>query len=136
MFDDRSPDNPDFNVGIDCEDIQRWRKMLPRLESGYRRKLFTEGEHRYCRSFNDPAPHYAVRWCAKEALLKAISPFYKLDLRVIEIDNDKDGRPFFVVNDPAMAGLNLTIRVSLAHSRETATAVVMVAGFVRNCHEQ
>jgi len=115
-----------LNIGIDCEDIERWRNMLPKLEAGYQRKLFTEDEHRYCCSFKDPAPHYAARWCAKEALLKALSPFYKLDLREIEIANDVEGRPFFILNCPEMVGLNLTIRLSMTHSRVTAMAAVIV----------
>lgn len=116
-----------FNVGIDCEDIQRWHNMLPKLEDGSQRKFFTEAEHQYCKSFKNPEAHYAARWCAKEALLKALYPFYKIDLRKIEIDNDKDGKPFFVVSDPEVAKLNLTIRVSLSHSKQTAMAIAVVA---------
>lgn len=117
----------DFNVGIDCEDVSRWRRMLPKLETGVHHKLFTEEEHRYCKMFSDPAAHYAVRWCAKEALLKAATPFYKLDLREIELVNDSDGRPFFRIFDEEAVKFNLTIRVSLTHSRETAMAIVIVA---------
>jgi holo-[acyl-carrier protein] synthase len=116
-----------LNVGIDCEDIKRWRIMLPKLEAGYQRKLFTEDEHSYCSSFKDPAPHYAVRWCAKEALLKALSPFCKLDLRQIEVANDFEGRPFFILNSHERSVLNnLTILLSMAHSGETAMAAVIV----------
>lgn len=119
-----------MNVGIDCEDIKRWRDMLPKLEAGYQRKLFTEDEHSYCSSFKDPAPHYAVRWCAKEALLKALSPFCKLDLREIEVANDLEGRPFFILNSPEILVLNnLTILLSMAHSGETAMAAVIVTRF-------
>lgn len=116
-----------LNVGIDCEDIKRWRDMLPKLEAGYQRKLFTEDEHSYCSSFKDPAPHYAVRWCAKEALLKALYPFCKLDLREIEVANDLEGSPFFILNSPEVSVLNnLTILLSMAHSGETAMAAVIV----------
>lgn len=116
-----------FNVGIDCEDIERWHKMLPKLEKGAQRKLFTEAEHQYCNSFKNPEAHYAAHWCAKEALLKALNPFYKIDLREIEITNDKDGKPFYVVLDPEVAKLKLTIRVSLSHSKKTAMAIAIVA---------
>lgn len=118
---------PAYNVGIDCEDIQRWRKMLPKLEQGSQRKLFTEREHVYCRSFKDPSPHYAARWCAKEALLKALSPFYKLDLREVEVANDSEGKPFFILNDPAVDKIKIEIKLSMSHSKETAMAVVIVS---------
>ena len=116
-----------FNVGIDCEDIERWHNILLKLEESAQHKLFTEAEHKYCKSFKNPAAHYAARWCAKEALLKALHPFCKVDLRKIEIANDKDGKPFFVVSDPEVAKLNLTVRVSLSHSKKTAMAVAVVA---------
>ena len=116
-----------FNVGIDCEDIERWRRMLPKLEKGVQRKLFTEEEHRYCRSYKDPAPHYAARWCVKEAVLKALSPFYKISLRQIEISTDQNGRPFCKFNDPEVLKLDPVVRISLSHSKETAVAVAMIA---------
>jgi len=116
-----------INVGIDCEDIDRWVKMLPKLEIGYQRKLFQENEHQYCRTYRNPAPHYAVRWCAKEALLKALNPYYKLDLRTIEISNAEDGSPFFILNDSKLESLNFSIKLSMSHSKNTAMAVVIVS---------
>lgn len=118
--------NNNFNVGIDCEDIDRWRQMLPKLESGPQRNLFSEDEHYYCRSRKDPAPHYAARWCAKEALLKACNPFYKVDLRRVSVSKAQDGSPFFVLDDMELLEINLTISLSMTHSRKTAMAIVMV----------
>ncbi len=116
-----------INVGIDCEDIDRWVKMLPKLEVGYQAKLFQESEHRYCRSKQNPAPHYAVRWCAKEALLKALYPYYKLDIRTIEVSNTEDGIPFFIFNDPKLESLNFIVKLSMSHSKNTAMAMVVVS---------
>ena len=118
--------NIDFNVGIDCEDIDRCRKMLPELESGLQRNMFSEDEHYYCRSHHDPAPHYAARWCAKEALLKACNSFYKVDLRLVSVGKAQDGSPFFVLDDMALLELNLRISLSMTHSRKTAMAIAMV----------
>jgi len=118
--------NNNFNVGIDCEDIDRWRKMLPKLESGPQHNLFSEDEHYYCRSHDDPAPHYAARWCAKEALLKACNSFYKVDLRQVSVSKAQDGSPFFVLDDMELLELNLTISLSMTHSRKTAMAIAMV----------
>ncbi len=108
---------PNFNIGIDCEDIERWRKMLPKLEIGAQKKLFSEKEHLYCMSHQDPAPYYAVRWCAKEALVKAFSQFFKLDLRSIEISKDRDGRPLFIFNDDKTQSNNFEIQLSMTHSK-------------------
>ncbi|NLI13810.1 holo-ACP synthase [Pelotomaculum propionicicum] len=116
-----------FNVGIDCEDIERWRRMLPKLAEGFQRKLFSEEEHRYCSSYKDPAPHYAARWCAKEAVLKALSPFYKISLRQIEILPDQNGKPFCKFNNPEITKLEPAVRISLSHSKKTAMAVAIIA---------
>jgi phosphopantetheine--protein transferase-like protein len=127
MFDIPDSSAQNFNVGIDCEDIERWRGMLPKLESGPQRKIFTEEEHRYCRSHKDPAPHYAARWCAKEAVFKALSPFCRISLRQIEIVTDQNGRPFCRFSDPEVMELAPAVSISLSHSKQTAMAVAMVA---------
>ncbi|MHB1126546.1 MAG: holo-ACP synthase [Bacillota bacterium] len=115
-----------FNIGIDCEDIERWVKMLPKLENGVERKLFSEKEHLYCRTFKNPAPHYAVRWCAKEAVYKAFSSFCKLDLRDIEILNDESGMPRCEINNPEVLTIKPVIKVSLSHTKQTAIAIALV----------
>lgn len=120
-----------LSIGVDCEDVERWRRMLPQLENGPRHGLFTEGEHRYCRSFQDPSPHYAARWCAKEALLKALSSFAAIDVRRIEVRNHTDGRPYLVLNDHKLSVRAFDISLSLSHTRETAVAVVIVVATVK-----
>lgn len=115
-----------FSIGIDCEDISRWRRMLPMSDESPQRRLFSQSEHKYCNSYKDPAPHYAARWCAKEAVLKALSPFYKIDLCKIEIINDVEGRPVCILNDPEMKKVKADVRISLSHSKEVAMAIAMV----------
>lgn len=115
-----------INVGIDCEDIRRWKSMLVSLESGPRRKLFSEDEHRYCRSFKDSAPHYAARWCAKEAFVKAMSPFSQVDLRTVEVANDDNGSPFIVWNCESAKSRAFSVSLSISHSQDTAVAVAVV----------
>lgn len=127
MFDALEGSIYNFNVGIDCEDIERWRRMLPKLIEGVQRKLFTEEEHRYCRSYKDPAPHYAGRWCVKEAVVKALSPFHKVGVRQVEILADQNGRPFCKFHDPGILKLEPVVRISISHSKKTAVAVAMIA---------
>ncbi|MDG7000142.1 MAG: holo-ACP synthase [Nitrososphaerota archaeon] len=116
------------NIGVDCEDIQRWREMVPKLGREPLKRLFSEDEHRYCQSLEDPAPHYAARWCAKEALVKALSPFCRVTMRDVEVARSADGRPFFIVTDPAVKKLGLEMRLSFSHSENTAIAMVLVFG--------
>ena len=126
MKDVKEAEIPMFNIGIDCEDIARWREMLPKLQFGAQKKLFSKNEHLYCMSCQDPATHYAVRWCAKETLVKAFSPFFKLDFRSVEVSKDVGGRPFFILGDVTDQAKNFEIQLSMSHSKNTAQAAVMV----------
>ena len=58
----------EFHVGIDAEDVARWRELLARMDEAHAQALFTPEEHAYCQHQADPAVHYAGRWCAKEAV--------------------------------------------------------------------
>lgn len=109
-------------IGVDCADVGRWRRMLRALTSGAAGRMFTRREHEYCRSFADPAPHYAARWCAKEAVFKALSGLAPADLRRIEIRRGKDGAP--QVSLPG--GLRgLVVKLSLTHTAKVAMAVAV-----------
>jgi len=57
--------------GIDLVEIDRLRSIVegnPAFEEG----VFTEEERTYCRRHADPWPHFAARFAAKEAVLKAL----------------------------------------------------------------
>lgn len=78
----------DFGVGIDIEEVQRWTNSALKLD-----QLFTQEEREYCESKAFPAEHYAGHWCAKEAIFKAVSSFFQIDLRQISVSHGKSGRP-------------------------------------------
>ena len=64
-------------VGIDIEAISRFRQPAMRL--------FRPTEIDFCSSQQDPAEAFAGRWCAKEAVVKAISGRRVLSIRDVEI---------------------------------------------------
>ena len=111
-----------LELGTDCEEVLEWHGLDKTAISDPRYSLFSVREHEYCSGFDDPAPHYAGKWCAKEALQKAIFSVCPLDLRKVEVLNDEKGKPFF-------AGVQLPdglqIALSLSHSRSVAFAVVV-----------
>jgi len=59
--------------------------MLARYGARLERRLFTDDERAYCRGRGVPAQHFAVRFAAKEALLKAIGAPSGLRWRDIEV---------------------------------------------------
>lgn len=58
-------------IGVDVCEVDRMRAALVRTPT-LRGRVFTDAEQAYCDRRKDPAERYAVRWAAKEAVLKAL----------------------------------------------------------------
>jgi holo-[acyl-carrier protein] synthase len=58
--------------GIDVVEIARLEQALARRGARMRERLFTERERRDCERRRRPGPHFALRFAAKEAGMKAI----------------------------------------------------------------
>jgi holo-[acyl-carrier protein] synthase len=61
-----------IGIGLDATDIPRIDKAIARYGDRFVHRIFTEGEIAYCSSKHHPAPHYAGRFAAKEAAMKAL----------------------------------------------------------------
>lgn len=112
-------------VGTDIEDIDRWRRLLPKLDSDLGKRIFFPEEHDYCRSYADSATRYAGRWCAKEAVFKALSHRYRLLVTDLKILSDSDGRPVVDLADHRFRLNRPIIRLSISHSDSTAIAFAL-----------
>jgi holo-[acyl-carrier protein] synthase len=113
-------------IGIDLLEIERLELALarrPRLAE----RLFTERERAYAATRARPAQHLAARFCAKEAVFKAL----RLDvLRPLEIEVPGGGADAAVVLHGAARErareLGVDVELSLTHSRQTAAAVAIL----------
>jgi holo-[acyl-carrier protein] synthase len=113
-------------VGLDLLEIDRLEAALarrPRLAE----RLFTDGERAYAASRARPAQHLAARFCAKEAVTKALG----LDVfRPREVEVLAGGEDVGLVLHGAAAArareLGVQVRISLTHSRATAGAVAVL----------
>jgi holo-[acyl-carrier protein] synthase len=120
-----------YGVGTDIIEVGRVEQKLARTD-GLKKKVFTETERVYCESKHRPALHYAARFAAKEAFLKAMgtgwSSGHKFD--EIEIVNDSLGKPELFVHGKVRefcAARGVTrMSVSLSHVKEMAAAVVVL----------
>jgi holo-[acyl-carrier protein] synthase len=115
------------SVGIDLLEIERLERALerrPRLAE----RLFTDAERAYAASRARPGQHLAARFCAKEAVAKALG-LEVWSFRDIEVSSA--GGPPEVVLHGAVAeradALSLTIRISLTHTRTDAGAVAIAS---------
>jgi holo-[acyl-carrier protein] synthase len=115
------------HVGIDLLEIERLERALarrPRLAG----RLFTPGELEYAAGCGRPAMQLAARFCAKEAVVKALSleSWNPHDIEVVGGGGPPVIRLTGRVADRAEA-LGVTVTVSLTHTRGMAGAVA-VAG--------
>lgn len=115
---------PLLSVGLDLEDLARWRQGGLRLLDPDSR-IFSSAERAYCDRHADPIPHYAARWCAKEAVVKALAPLCRLQVTQIEVVVGAGIGPEVAWRgiDPP-AGL-LALAISLTHSVSAAAAVAV-----------
>jgi holo-[acyl-carrier protein] synthase len=113
-------------IGIDLLEIARLERALarrPRLAD----RLFTDGERRYAAARARPARHLAARFCAKEAVAKALElrAFAPRDVEVVA----GAGAPQVRLAGAAAARadeLGVTVRISLTHGRELAAAAAIL----------
>jgi holo-[acyl-carrier protein] synthase len=59
-------------IGMDATDILRIAKAIETYGDRFLNRVFTEGEIAYCNRRRVPAIHFAARFAAKEAAMKAL----------------------------------------------------------------
>lgn len=113
-------------IGLDLLDIDRLERALERRPN-LADRLFTPGERAYAAQRARPGQHLAARFCAKEAVTKALS----LDvLRPLDIEvrggGSADARVMLSGEAARVAAdRHLDVRVSLTHTPTTAGAVAV-----------
>ncbi len=119
-------------VGIGCDIIEIERIARAIKSESFIRRVFTAEEAAYCqRRGQQAAASFAARFAAKEAVLKALGTGLREgSLQEIAVYNDVLGKPLVQLSGHfAMLAKQLgvkNIQISLSHSRELATAYVIM----------
>ena len=113
-------------VGIDLLEIDRLERALerrPRLAE----RVFTEGERAYAEARARPGQHLAARFCAKEAVVKALG-LRGLRFREVEVVATGEAPEVRLSGGAAERARELDARpvVSLTHTETTAGAVALL----------
>lgn len=109
-----------FAIGCDIEENSRFENKNPEFLN----RIFTTKEQSYSFKNKNHAQHLCARFCAKEAIIKALSEFdikdvYYLD---IEITNKDSGAPIaHIIKHPEIA-----VKISLSHSKTHSIANVLL----------
>lgn len=125
-------------LGIDLVQIEHMEKILARTPS-FASKVFSEAERDYCDRSASPATHYATRFAAKEAVLKALGTGFAFGIhpRDIEVVRHPNGRPMAKLTGRAkeIAGqlkvVELPISLSYTHTEAVACAMAITEDSVR-----
>ena len=111
-------------IGIDIIEIDRVKSAVKHNKDKFLQKIFTNREIDYCTKRKALRfPELAARFAAKEAYSKAIGTGFRgIKWKEIEVINNSNGKPQIFINRK----LNKKAHVSLSHSLNYATAVVLI----------
>jgi holo-[acyl-carrier protein] synthase len=82
-----------IGLGLDATDIPRIAATLERYGDRFRRRVFTENEIAYCLRRREPAVHFAGRFAAKEAAMKALGTGHTQNVLWRDVEVIRRGGP-------------------------------------------
>src|ERR1700716_543579 len=119
-------------TGVDIAEVPRIRKSIERFGERFLRRVFTEGEIRYCERKAGRFESYAARFAAKEAGMKALGTGWSRGVRWrdIEVVRQRGQRPTIQFHgQAAIIATQLgtkNIALSITHTSEQALAHVIL----------
>ena len=123
-----------IGLGTDITECLRIARMIERHGELFINRVYTPEEIRYCQGRKQSTQHFAGRWAAKEAILKALGTGWQkgISWRDIEIRNEPGGRPVVAVRGgvkDVVQRLGIAeIFVTISHCRSHATATAIAVG--------
>lgn len=118
-----------LGVGTDIERIDRFRMLDPVDHRRFLARVYTRRELAYCFSTANPARHLALRFTAKEAVVKALGHLGLggVSYRTVEILADAHGAPDVALGAKRLAGVSARVSWTCAGAQAMATAVAVRA---------
>ena len=89
-------------VGVDLVEIARMQRAMERTPRIVER-VFTKDEQSYCLKKARPAQHFAARFAAREAVLKALGTGFArgVGFKDVSVGRDESGRPYAILTGKA-----------------------------------
>jgi holo-[acyl-carrier protein] synthase len=118
-------------IGLDATEIARIDDALRTYGERFMRRVFTDGEIEYCTRRRFAAPHFAGRWAAKEAAMKALGTGHGRGVLWKDIEVVRHGGPPQLhlhggaAQHAARLGVS-RILVTITHCQTLAIAQVML----------
>ncbi len=119
-----------YGVGVDLIKVERMREAVERWGDKFLQRIFTEKEVARCTRARDPHLSFAVRFAAKEALIKAVGTTAGASFKDIEVLNDELGKPYITVTGKLKVFFDIKkirkAHLSLSHEKEYGVASVVL----------
>ncbi|MFH0763470.1 MAG: holo-ACP synthase [Candidatus Omnitrophota bacterium] len=121
-----------FGTGVDIVEVFRMRDAIKKWDENFLGKIFTMREIKYSNSRRFSHQHFAARFAAKEAVIKAFGEPRRHPIKWtdIEVLNDREGKPVIEFHDDALKLKKMKkvsdVVVSMAHSKNYAVANVIL----------
>jgi holo-[acyl-carrier protein] synthase len=121
-----------ISIGIDIIEVARIREVLLRTPR-FAERVFTPAERQYCDSRGVvSAQHYAARFAAKEATLKALQTGWRggISWQDVEVASKENGAPYLIFTGQVLEVFKnfsaTATHLSLSHTSEHAIAQVIL----------
>lgn len=122
-----------FGIGTDITECLRIARMIERHGELFINRVYTPEEIRYCQNRKQSTQHFAGRWAAKEAILKALGTGWRQGISWLdmEIRTEPGGQPKVLVRGGVkelveqLGVQNLAISVSHCRTHAVAYAIAM-----------
>ena len=122
-----------IGLGLDATEIERIAKTIERYGDRFRHRIFSEGEVTYCMRRREPAIHFAGRFAAKEAAMKALGTGHSHGVLWRDVEVVRQGGPPRIVfhggaarRFEAMGGVSSLLTIT--HAEVLALAQVLILG--------
>jgi holo-[acyl-carrier protein] synthase len=123
-----------IGIGTDIVECLRIAQMIERHGELFLARVFTTHEIEYCSARKAATQHYAGRFAAKEAVLKALGTGWTrgIQWRDMEVRNDLGGKPRIALAGGAREMCEklgiAEMHISISHCRTHATAYALAIG--------
>ena len=123
-----------IGIGTDIIEVARIGQMIEKHDELFLRRVYTQTEIDYCAGRKAAMQHYAGRWAAKEAGLKALGTGWSKGIQWtdLEVANLPGGKPELKIHGAAQRiayeqGIQ-EMQISISHCRAFAVAYVIALG--------
>jgi holo-[acyl-carrier protein] synthase len=119
------------SIGIDIVEVERVAEVIARHGERFLTRVFTPEEVAYCQERKRKNEHFAARWAAKEATVKALRSAFEgaVGWHDIEVGRGKMGEPVLSLRGGAAVlaqaqGIE-RLHLTISHVKELAVACVV-----------